>query len=255
MGTTCAQDKSFLESIIESTVLEKAIEWIRMMSSGLISWKPGQNKIIMKENKRDIDIMTKDIYYIATPYSDPSYALRKQRFESVTKFASILVAGGLRVYSPITMTHPMVDHTTGNHLIDHQGWIDFDSAFMSVCSRLIVLCLPGWSASRGVQQEINLMQGLEGKPVIHVVPYNLDSYPKDRNQQFKVAAHNQDRQIRFEITRAINEGLHAAPHYPFGRRVPKVKADPQRTKKVDFLDILGDLFGSNPFDRLWDKQR
>jgi Domain of unknown function (DUF1937) len=57
-------------------------------------------EVKIKPNKREL-------IYLACPYSDPSAAVRLQRFEHATKAAAALIQQGHIVFSPITMTHPI----------------------------------------------------------------------------------------------------------------------------------------------------
>jgi hypothetical protein len=52
---------------------------------------------------------------------------------------------------------------------DHDLWMPLDLAVLETCRALIVLALPGWSASVGVLAEIKTMKGL-GRPVYCLHP-------------------------------------------------------------------------------------
>jgi len=43
-------------------------------------------------------------------------------------------------------------------------WVQFDEAFMAVCTEMFVLQIEGWEQSRGIQREIDYFQ-TRGKPV------------------------------------------------------------------------------------------
>ena len=101
------------------------------------------------------------IIYIAGPYSnnapidakkDASPKKREARVNAVTEIARQLVEDGKIVYSPLTMTHP-IDIRMGKNP-DSAFWVAFDEAFMAHCSRIVVLKLPGWDGSSGVEREI-----------------------------------------------------------------------------------------------------
>jgi hypothetical protein len=99
--------------------------------------------------------MTVPIVYLACPYTHPDPAVRLGRYKLATRAAAYIAMNGLIVYSPITMTHPM-DLIMGGQTatLGSNYWIEFDTAFMEVCSRIIVLTLDGWKESNGVQREI-----------------------------------------------------------------------------------------------------
>ncbi len=50
------------------------------------------------------------------------------------------------------MTHPidLIMNVEGDTM-GSDYWCDFDEAFMSVCSEMIILTIPGWRKSRGNQ--------------------------------------------------------------------------------------------------------
>jgi Domain of unknown function (DUF1937) len=110
------------------------------------------------------------IIYLAGPYSNdaPTDRSRKAsaekrvaRFNAVTEAARCLIERTQIVYSPLTMTHPIdirMKQDPGSAF-----WIAFDKAFMAHCARLIVLKLPGWNASSGVNNEIEFFgeRGIE----------------------------------------------------------------------------------------------
>lgn len=109
--------------------------------------------------------MKKEIIYLACPYSHSSMEVRVDRFEKSAEAAAFLIHQGMFVYSPITMTHPIdlvmaaEDETMGSDY-----WVDFDEAFMEVCSEMIILTLPGWRESRGIARECEFFRKCK-KPI------------------------------------------------------------------------------------------
>jgi hypothetical protein len=105
------------------------------------------------------------IIYLAAPYSNDapsepnrpaSPEKRLARFNAVTEVARSLIEDSELVFSPLTMTHPIdlrMKHDPGSEF-----WVAFDEAFMVHCGRLIVLRLPGWNASSGVEREIRFFE-------------------------------------------------------------------------------------------------
>jgi hypothetical protein len=90
--------------------------------------------------------------YIASPYSHPEAAVREARFEAVSQFAAGLIKHGEVVFSPIAHSHPLaVKYDLAG---DFDFWIHQNYGMLSKASKLLVLCLPGWEESRGVQAEI-----------------------------------------------------------------------------------------------------
>ena len=93
--------------------------------------------------------------YLASNYSDPDSAVRQYRFEQASKAMAELMTEGHLVYSPIAMTH----HAAVNHGLpyDFHYWERHCIAFLSISSRMVVLQLPGWEESVGVNYEIEWM--------------------------------------------------------------------------------------------------
>jgi hypothetical protein len=117
-----------------------------------------------------------DIIYLACPYSHSSMDIRLQRFEASAHAAAHLIHEGKFVYSPITMTHPidLVMAAEGDTM-GSDYWCDFDEAFMSVCSEMIILMIPGWDQSRGIKREAEFFRA-HAKPVRYMVPTTTGGY-------------------------------------------------------------------------------
>lgn len=96
--------------------------------------------------------------YLACPYSHSSKEVMGQRFNIVNKVAAKLIAKGRFIFSPISQSHPMVEYGLST---DWEYWQEYDNFILSHCSKLIVLCLPGWDTSVGVQAEIQIAKRLD----------------------------------------------------------------------------------------------
>ncbi len=90
-------------------------------------------------------------YYIASPYSHPSSAVRERRFQDVTKFAAYMVRKEYTVFCPITHSHPIQEHGTPG---GWEFWKEIDETAIDNCQILYVLCIEGWNESEGVKAEI-----------------------------------------------------------------------------------------------------
>ena len=100
--------------------------------------------------------------YLASPYSHDDPAVQEQRFQQVCRVAAAMMRDGQHVFSPIAHTHPIAQH---GDLPGHwQYWEAFDRWFIERCEKVVVLMLPGWKESRGVQAEIRIAEEL-GIPV------------------------------------------------------------------------------------------
>jgi hypothetical protein len=115
--------------------------------------------------------MKKELIYLAVPYSykdaDPAVVatVKESRFKIVNKVASKLMAEGNYIFSPISHTHPIA--LAGQLPGDWQFWEGYDRCILSFCSKIIVLRLPGWETSTGVQAEIKIGTEL-GIPVEYI---------------------------------------------------------------------------------------
>jgi len=94
----------------------------------------------------------RDLIYLASPYTDPSDAVKRKRRHAVAQASSVLIQRGYRIYSPIVHTLGLCewgehDGTTWN------DWADYDSAFVRSMPVFAILMLPGWQASVGVTAE------------------------------------------------------------------------------------------------------
>lgn len=100
------------------------------------------------------------LYYLASPYTHPDEATRMSRFEAVSKLAADLLTVGVFTFSPIAYSHPMVKYQLPS---DWGFWEEYDTVFLQRCDGLIVLQLPGWETSVGVQAEIRIAKQLNLK--------------------------------------------------------------------------------------------
>ncbi len=100
--------------------------------------------------------------YLASPYSHPDESMRVERFENACSAAAALMTKGQNVYSPIAHTHPIACY--GELPKGWDFWEQYDRWFIERCDSVLVLQLPGWSDSRGVNAEIKMAAEL-GKDV------------------------------------------------------------------------------------------
>jgi nucleoside 2-deoxyribosyltransferase len=107
----------------------------------------------------------KRIIYLACPYTHPDSAIREQRFQIATKSAAALIKMGHIVFSPLTMTHPIDVVLAGEAAtLGSDYWVNFDEAFMDMCSEMIVLQIDGWDQSSGIRREVQYFTN-NNKPV------------------------------------------------------------------------------------------
>ena len=111
------------------------------------------------------------LIYLASPYSDPSAAVRHDRFVSTARVTLALSHRGVFVFSPILHTVPMVQVADAGHL--WSDWAEVDRCWLERCDEMWILGLRGWSSSVGVGAEIDIMREL-GKPVRLLDPQSYE---------------------------------------------------------------------------------
>lgn len=101
--------------------------------------------------------------YLAIPYRGQE----EKSFRVATQMAALLIRNGDAVYSPITHSHPIV--TADPRLPGHfDFWQEMDYSYIALwATEVMVVCLPGWHRSDGVQKEIRYATAM-GKPVLYV---------------------------------------------------------------------------------------
>ena len=104
------------------------------------------------------DEKVKSLVYLAAPYSHDDPAVRQERFEKINEAASFLMRRGLRIFSPISHSHPIA--LAGGLPGDWEFWKGYDEEILSACRALVVLLLPGWDTSTGVREETKIATGM-----------------------------------------------------------------------------------------------
>lgn len=118
---------------------------------------------------RDESSETRELIYLASPYSDHYEAVRERRFEAACKCAAAMMREGLLVFSPIAYSHSVLQHGLP---FEWDFWEAYDRVILSKCDKLVVLMLPGWKESKGVTAEIKIAEEL-GIPVSYI---SVDRY-------------------------------------------------------------------------------
>lgn len=110
--------------------------------------------------------------YLATPYTHPDPAVRRARFDAVTRAAGALMRRRFLVFSPITMGHPISD-ACPDIPGDFSYWENACLSYLSEwATALVVLTLDGWRESRGVTTEIAVAREW-GLPVKYLSPAGI----------------------------------------------------------------------------------
>lgn len=90
--------------------------------------------------------------YLATPYAKYPDGL-DAAFVQSSCIAGWLIKNGVKVYSPIAMTHAIAMAADLDPR-DHNIWLPADQPFMNGAVGVIVAMITGWSESVGVMYEI-----------------------------------------------------------------------------------------------------
>lgn len=108
------------------------------------------------------------LYYLASPYSHPSPAIREQRYRDLQDYAGPLMVAGHFVYAPILQTHHIAARFSLP--VEFEWWMAYNHLMIQKSSGVIVAEMDGWRESRGVQNEIAFAK-LNNLPV-----WTLDIY-------------------------------------------------------------------------------
>jgi len=92
--------------------------------------------------------------YLASPYTSADPEEVELRYDQALECFATLCQMGEIVYSPIVHCHPTAQRYSLPQ--DYAYWAKLNFTFLTRCDTLYVLCLPGWSHSLGVQEEIKL---------------------------------------------------------------------------------------------------
>lgn len=116
------------------------------------------------------ELLRFDLVYLATPYSKFPGGIQAA-FIDAACIAARLLRAGVKVYSPITHTHPiailgMIDP------LDHAIWLPFDQSMMNKADALCIAMMDSWEISKGIAHEIDYFL-THDKPIFHLDPTNL----------------------------------------------------------------------------------
>lgn len=118
--------------------------------------------------------------YLASPFSHPDPMVRQARFEAACRAAAELTRQGKTVFAPVVHSYAIAKYGLPD---DWKFWQRHDRRFLEACDEVLVLTLPGWEESVGVQAEIAIAREL-GKPVRLLSPRGrIEAYPdQDRDR-------------------------------------------------------------------------
>jgi hypothetical protein len=96
--------------------------------------------------------------YLITPYSNHDPKVVEARYEAACRAAGKLMGEGEIVFSMIAHTHPIASFCDLPK--DWTYWERFCTEFIMMAEKVVVLMLPGWDTSTGVQAEIKIAEKL-----------------------------------------------------------------------------------------------
>lgn len=112
------------------------------------------------------------LVYAASPYRGYKGGDLEAAHMDVSEVAGRLIERGVNVFSPIAHSHEIAKHS-GIDPVDHSIWMPIDAAMASACDALVVICLDGWMASKGIEEEIEIFEQ-RGKTVYYLDPVTME---------------------------------------------------------------------------------
>lgn len=112
-----------------------------------------------------------DLVYLATPYSKYPKGI-DQAYIDAANLAARLLRLGVKVYSPITHTHPIAIHG-GLNPLDHEIWLPFNRSIMKKSDALLVVKMDSWQDSYGIAEEIKAFTA-DCKPIMYLNPETME---------------------------------------------------------------------------------
>lgn len=94
------------------------------------------------------------LVYLASPYTPHGGESIEERAQAACKAAAKLMLEGVSVFAPVPHSHVIADYLPRDVRMNHAFWMIQDLAVLRHCDRMVVLTLPGWERSRGIQREI-----------------------------------------------------------------------------------------------------
>lgn len=111
----------------------------------------------------------KPLIYLASPYSHDDPIVVNQRERAIREVVAEIIGkqDAIIPFSPIIYTHPIAKNVNPDF-----DWYPWDLQFLSRCDAMIVVQLQGWSASKGIQIEIQHCRDRD-IPIAFALPENI----------------------------------------------------------------------------------
>lgn len=115
--------------------------------------------------------------YLGMPFSHPDPNVVEQRMDVFWQAMGHWVKEGFNMISPMSL-HPMFEKVL-DLPTDWGYWEDYATLLLQKCDRLMIVAMPGWDISTGVQGEIDLAVEI-GIPVLFIDPQTFKVIPRSR---------------------------------------------------------------------------
>ena len=112
--------------------------------------------------------------YLASPFSHPATEVREYRYKKACRATAKLMAAGIPVFSPLCNSVPAVE--LGGLEAEHSTFMQIDIPILQRCDEVLVLCIDGWTASKGVRREMFEALRLR-KPITLIEEADIEHLP------------------------------------------------------------------------------
>ena len=112
--------------------------------------------------------------YLAAPYSNPDPKLVQARMEQIYDVMGEFMKQDRHVLTPLFMHEVAVRHELDG---TYDYWEKYCLDILKRCDEMIVLCLPGWTESRGVKGEMEFCRR-NGIPITFMEVFDESSLLK-----------------------------------------------------------------------------
>jgi len=96
--------------------------------------------------------------YLASPYTHSNPRIVETRYLQALHATHLLLAQRTPIYSPIVHCHHLAH--TNNLPTDADFWLWYNKNMLACARKLLVLKLPGWRESKGVEYEMEFAKEL-----------------------------------------------------------------------------------------------
>jgi len=107
------------------------------------------------------------IEYLGLPYTDENSLLKDWRSLVSDKVAADLTTQGRIIFAPISAWHHIAKRYALPGTFEY--WLELDEEFIKISKKLLIIMLPGWKESNGVNGEIELANKY-GIPIEYIDP-------------------------------------------------------------------------------------